>query len=150
MSVDEQTEASAGASRPRRRHRRWSEAEKRRIVAETFEPGASVSIVARRHDVNANQVFAWRRRFSAEPQAFVPVVVAPTPTAEPDASSGEASSAPPESVTLPSAAVAGRMEILLGCGSRIIVDKTVSAAALARVIAALREASRSGEVLGRR
>jgi transposase-like protein len=29
----------------------------RRIVAETLEPGASVSIVARRHDVNANQAF---------------------------------------------------------------------------------------------
>jgi transposase len=30
---------------------------KRQIVAETEEPGASVSVIARRHDVNANQVF---------------------------------------------------------------------------------------------
>lgn len=37
--------------------------EKRRIVEETFAPGASVSIVARRHDVNANQVFKWRRQY---------------------------------------------------------------------------------------
>ena len=39
----------------------WSEALKRQIVAERLEPGSSVSIVARRHDVNANQLFKWRR-----------------------------------------------------------------------------------------
>ena len=44
-----------------RRRRRWSEEQKRQIVAETLEPGSSVSIVARRHDVNANQLFLWRR-----------------------------------------------------------------------------------------
>lgn len=46
-----------------RRRRRWSVAEKRRVVEESFEPGASVSIVARRHDVNANQLFSWRRAY---------------------------------------------------------------------------------------
>ena len=30
---------------------------------ESFEAGASVSVVARRHDVNANQVFAWRKLY---------------------------------------------------------------------------------------
>ena len=38
-------------------------AEKRRIVQETLEPGASVAKVARAHGVNANQVFAWRRQY---------------------------------------------------------------------------------------
>lgn len=38
-------------------------AEKRRMVEETLEPGTSVSIVARRHDVNANQLFTWRRQY---------------------------------------------------------------------------------------
>jgi len=37
----------------KRRRQLWSEDEKRRIVAEAAEPGASVSVVARRHDVNA-------------------------------------------------------------------------------------------------
>ena len=41
--------------------RLWSREEKLRIVAESLEPGASVSRVARRHDVNANLVFTWRR-----------------------------------------------------------------------------------------
>lgn len=44
-----------------RRRRFWSLAEKRRIVAESFEDGVSVSAVARRHDINANLLFTWRR-----------------------------------------------------------------------------------------
>src|SRR5258707_3342469 len=50
------------------RRRQRSEAERRRIVAESFEPGASVSVVARRHDVNANLLFTWRRRYGTEVQ----------------------------------------------------------------------------------
>jgi transposase len=42
------------------RHRRWTASEKVRIVEETFEPGMTVSLVARRHGV-ANQLFTWRR-----------------------------------------------------------------------------------------
>lgn len=45
--------------------RRWPEAAKRKIVEETFEPGASVAIVARRYELNANVVFAWRRLYRA-------------------------------------------------------------------------------------
>lgn len=37
--------------------------EKRRIVEETLQPGASVACVARTHGVNANQVFGWRRLY---------------------------------------------------------------------------------------
>ena len=33
----------------------------------TLAPGSSVSVVARRYDVNANQVFAWRRRYRGAP-----------------------------------------------------------------------------------
>ena len=43
--------------------RRRSVEEKRRIVEETLETGASVARVARRHAVNANQVFYWRKKF---------------------------------------------------------------------------------------
>ena len=43
--------------------RRRSVAERRRIVEETLEPGASVARVAQRHTVNANQVFNWRRLY---------------------------------------------------------------------------------------
>jgi transposase len=37
--------------------------EKRRIVEQTLEPGASVARVARAQGVNANQVFGWRRLY---------------------------------------------------------------------------------------
>src|SRR6516165_4178619 len=43
------------------RRRRWTAAEKVRIVEETFEPGMTVSLVARRHGVAPNQLFTWRR-----------------------------------------------------------------------------------------
>ena len=36
---------------------------KRRIVEETLAEGTSVAVVARRHGVNANQVFSWRRQY---------------------------------------------------------------------------------------
>ena len=66
----------------RRRHRAWPESLKREIVAASLVPGSSVSRVARRYDVNANQVFAWRRRYregAAEPAALrlLPVTVTP-------------------------------------------------------------------------
>jgi len=40
-----------------------SKEERRQIVEETMKPGASVAVVARAHDVNANQVFKWRREY---------------------------------------------------------------------------------------
>jgi transposase len=69
-------------SKQRRRHRLWPEALKREIVAARLMPGSSVSVVARRYDVNANQVFGWRRRYrgaSAEPAELqlLPVRVTP-------------------------------------------------------------------------
>src|SRR5271170_7231105 len=72
----------AGSGRRPRRFRTISE--KRRIAELTFEPGASVAVVARAHGVNANQVFKWRRALTrgelSEPAAastsLLPVVVA--------------------------------------------------------------------------
>jgi transposase len=45
------------------RKRRRTIQERREIVEETFLPSASVSRVARRHDVNANQLFYWRKLY---------------------------------------------------------------------------------------
>ena len=45
------------------REQRRTKAERRAIVEETLVPGAAVSRVARRHDVNANQVFHWRKLY---------------------------------------------------------------------------------------
>jgi transposase len=40
-----------------------SKEERRQIVEETLKPGASVALIARAHDVNANQVFKWRSQY---------------------------------------------------------------------------------------
>ena len=117
----------------RRRRRVWSAEEKQRIVAETYEPGGSVSVVARRHDLNANMVFTWRRE--AEKTAaracdgaltFIPAKI----DAAPCVASAPIASAPtgrPE----------GRIEIALAGGDRVIVGADVDAAALARVVKVL-------------
>ena len=76
--------------RHRVRRRRWSEQEKRQIVAQTLIPGISVSQVARRHNVNTNLVFTWRRKPRLRPaqaqeldSTFVPVEVVSGPVPEP-------------------------------------------------------------------
>jgi len=60
MDTSEQT--AIESTRQEKRRRRSVE-EKRRIVEETLEAGTSVARVARRHAVNANQVFYWRKKY---------------------------------------------------------------------------------------
>lgn len=67
------------------RRRRWSVDAKGAIVAESFAPGASVSAVARRHDISPSLLFLWRRQARrakvAErgagdaPLGFVPIAI---------------------------------------------------------------------------
>ena len=61
MDTSEQTILDETPKRIARRRR--SVEEKRRIVEETLAAGASVARVARRHGVNANQVFYWRKKY---------------------------------------------------------------------------------------
>ena len=61
-------------SEPAAKHLYRSKEERRRIVEETLQPGASVAVIARQHGVNANQVFHWRKlyrkgRLELEPAA---------------------------------------------------------------------------------
>ncbi|MGB5086215.1 MAG: transposase [Methylocystis silviterrae] len=111
----------------RRRRRSWSLDEKRRIVDESLADGASIAEVARHYDLNANQLFTWRRQFGVEPVTpkelapILPVTIAPDTTA---ADSDLRST--------------GQMEIVLAEGDRIIVWADVETAALSRVMKALR------------
>src|SRR5882672_7679575 len=63
MDTSEQTTLETIKQTKRRRR---SLEEKRRIVEETLESGASVARVARRHAINANQVFYWRKQYREE------------------------------------------------------------------------------------
>lgn len=128
MSIS--NDGAGSGTNGKRRRRLWSEDQKRRIVAEATEPGASVSVVARRHDVNANMVFTWRRELGAGVSGaadamtttFVPAVIG---------------TAPVVAATAARSSLASRMEIALGGGIRVIVGADVDAAALARVIKVL-------------
>jgi transposase len=110
----------------RRRHRSWPEALKREIVEASFAPGSSVSVVARRYDVNANQVFGWRKLYRdgviavADPNgpALVPVMVT-------GAQGGDAS---------PASRAGDTIEIELAGGYRVRVGSGVDAKALQRVL----------------
>jgi transposase len=52
------------------RRRDWPDERKIAIVSESFEPGVNVSELARRHEINPQQLFGWRRRFRADAEAL--------------------------------------------------------------------------------
>jgi len=68
------------------RRRRWRVEDKLRVVAETEAPGATVREVARRHDLNANLLYTWRRMAEGRPARpavgaqLVPVTLAERPS----------------------------------------------------------------------
>ncbi|HVB80634.1 MAG TPA: transposase [Candidatus Binataceae bacterium] len=64
------------------RHRRWSEDEKRAIVAESFAPGAVVAEVARRVDVSPGQIYRWRQEMRTAVAGFAPLLIAAPEAAE--------------------------------------------------------------------
>ena len=106
--------------------RRWPDDLKRRIVEECRAPGASVSVIARRYDVNANQLFKWRRQYEASSSgrsvtaAGVRLVPVALRAAEP---------VPVRS---------GTLEVELPGGARIRATGPVDAGLLGQVLAALR------------
>jgi transposase len=64
------------------RRRRWSQADKERIVDASLEPGANVSAVARQAGVHTSQLFRWRRQFCVRPEpapAFAAVAITSEP-----------------------------------------------------------------------
>jgi transposase len=100
------------------------------MVAASLAPGASVSKVAQRYGVNANLLFTWRRQEARAAGSGEAESVKLLPVRVRDA---EALAAAPVAASGP----AGRMEIVLGGGERIIVGADVDATALARVVRAL-------------
>ena len=71
------------------RRRRWSEEQKRAIVAESFAPGAVVSDVARRADISAGQIYRWRQELRGA-AGFAQVLIAPAESPAPCPANGVA------------------------------------------------------------
>jgi transposase len=64
------------------RRRRWSAAEKERLVAASLQPGAVVSALAREAGIHPSQLYGWRRQLCARrgaPAGFAAVRIAPEP-----------------------------------------------------------------------
>jgi transposase len=120
----------SGARLPKVR-RRWSEETKRRLVALTYAPGASVAEISRRHGVNDNLLFNWRRRIgeTGEALASPPALSLARVDVFADAVGASAPRRP------------GVIEIELPGGARVRVDSEVSEPALLRVLSALKAVS---------
>ena len=137
------TSDQATVATPTRRLLRTNE-EKRRLVAEAMVPGASVAAVARKHGVNANMLFGWRRLHKRglleqcrEPASLLPVTVT-TPTVLPDRKSRPTRTV--QAVRRPAAPAIspGHIEIELPGDVRVRVHGRVEVDALSAVLAALR------------
>jgi transposase len=107
------------------RRRRWSLRDKLQIVEETLQQEAKVSEVARRHGLAPSVVFTWRRlaregRLGDAGPAFMPVAITPVPGQTPPVGSSPRRT--------------GLIEIVLGRGRRVRVDREVDAEALRRVL----------------
>ena len=113
--------------------RRWRVEEKLRIVAETYEPGATVGAVAARHDVYPSLLRTWRRQVrdgylaAAQAPHFVPVHLTDPP-----------SPASPAAPAVNNHSASDTIEIVLPDGSRVRVGSGVNLIALRRVVTALR------------
>ena len=112
-----------------RARRRWSEDDKRRLVAETLAPGETVHGVARRRGVSTSQLFTWRKRLRTEAgfppspsgvPGFAAVAIAPVPPL-----AGEAE-APP-----------GLIEVELAGGDRVRITGPADPAVVAAALRAL-------------
>ena len=144
----ENSENTGRLRRSRRGYRQWTEAQKRQIVAETEKPGMSVSVVARRHDVNANQLFSWRRKYQGRDldkgAALVPIGIIGVdgsvstisdlkpkqslpPASHPDLPPVAAHSSQPKMI-----------EVELRSGTRIRIDADVKGSALQQVLKLIR------------
>ncbi|MCA3359919.1 MAG: transposase [Roseomonas sp.] len=123
------------------RRRRWSDADKLRIVAEADEAGAKVAEVARRHEISRSILWTWRKQARAgrltmsDPPGFLPVVVdavsaMDTAANAPPAASLQADAPPPPDHRA--------ITITLANGTRLEISAALSLPALSCIIGALR------------
>jgi transposase len=111
--------------------RRWSDDEKRQLVAETFMPGATVHAVAQRHGVNASQLFTWRKRYRGDlglPAPAAAFAAVELVAARPPTETSEAEVQPH---------APGVIEIELPRGGRVRISGNVEPAVVAAALRAL-------------
>jgi len=123
---------SASATPPNGR-RQFSEADKRRILAEIDRPGGSVSGVAKRYGISAPLLFRWKRELAASPRTtFLPVTVTDAP---------EQSAEAPPSLPGPAPVIVERstpgIEVELVGGRRVRFDRDTDPETVHRLVTLL-------------
>jgi transposase len=111
-----------------RQRRRWSRAEKERIVATAMEPGAVASAVARDAGIQASQLFRWRRQLHGAARLASLTLEVPT-----DATLLTASPTSP-----------GVIEVAFTSGARLRIRGPVDAPIVAAVMQALTDCGKRG------
>jgi transposase len=106
------------------RRRRWSRADKERIVAAAMEPEAVASAVAREAGIHASQLYRWRQELCGLARA-APDFAAVTIAAE------------PRMAPTPTLVTSGLIEIELASGARLRISGAVDTGTVSAVIAAL-------------
>ena len=112
------------------RRRRWSRAEKERIVAAAIEPGAVAAEVARAAGIHASQLFRWRQQLCG-PAPMAPAFSAVTVAPEPGAASSLELPRPQEAI-----------EVEFATGARMRIAGPVAASTVKALIAALTQPKR--------
>lgn len=125
--------AQSDGSSSRKSRRTFTHAQKRAMVEATLDGKTSVSVVARQHDVNANQLFRWRKQYhEGQLSETTEARLLPVYLKESDAPMAAASS-----VRSGSALKSNSLEIVLRTGHRIVVTGTVCQQSLQTVLQAL-------------
>ena len=112
------------------RRRRWSREDKERLVAATFEPGASVSEIARSAGIHVSQLFRWRKELCQVSTPSVPQLI-PVEVVEPLPAPALPAEPPPVSRPRKKASM---VTIELVGGPRLRVESDVDTEALARIL----------------
>jgi transposase len=114
------------------RRRRWSVEDKLGLVAETWEDGKSVALVAKTNGISPSLLYSWRRQASrgelVAPRDCVGPAFVPVSVVEDKGSGMEVASTVQRR---------GLIEIDLGDGRQVRVDRDVNASALRRVLEVL-------------
>ena len=126
------------------RRRRWSAADKLRIVAEADEPGSKVAEVARRHEISRSILWTWRKQARAgrlkmsDPPGFLPVVVDAVSAMDAPIAAANAPSAASVPADAPLPLDQRMITITLANGTRLEISAALSLPALSCIIRALR------------
>ncbi|MBM2716011.1 transposase [Mesorhizobium caraganae] len=112
------------------RRRRWSREEKERLVAATFEPGASVSEIARSAGIHVSQLFRWRKELCQISAPSVPQLV---PVEVVEALPAPLTSAQPPPISRPRKK-SSMVTIELGGARRLRVESDIDSEALGRIL----------------